>query len=316
MQAMYEQRLFPRRTVIAISAALATAVVSLGFVGGAAGARALVAAGSRTPIPPAVAATFPLGITGLATNPDGSRTLWVLNTQPTRVSVNGTSIFAIVDVVLRGEPGFKLKIRSGSNCSLASSEGVSGIECLPTIEANRVIPLVTFTSNRPYPASATQTVELNSSSAVTVASNLALPRSARSAAAIRSYLTKHFDSHRINSNIVYVEAGKPTEYGYTLSKTSVPVGWVTFVVTNRGRLDHSFQVCPTSGQTKPGGELLDHCLQTNGASYAPEVDDTLPLRPGVTGFFTMRFTSKGKYEYLSDVTGQPAKGAKAQLTVK
>jgi uncharacterized cupredoxin-like copper-binding protein len=270
---------------------------------------------TRSSISPAVAATFPLGIAGLAQNSDGSRTLWVMNVQPSRLIVGGTSIFAIVDVVFRAQPGYKLGVRSGSNCSLTSSEGADVVECLPAIEASQLTPLLTFTSNRPYPAAATQTVELNSSSAVTQALNVALPRSARTAASVRAYLTKQFDSHPVTSTIVYVEAGKPSEYGYTLSKTSIPLGWVTFVVTNRGRLDHSFSVCPDSGQTTTG--LLDNCLQTSGgASYATTVDDTLPLKPGETGFFTMRFTSRGKYEYLSDVTGQPSKGAKGQLTVQ
>jgi hypothetical protein len=237
------------------------------------------------------------------------------------VTVNDRDIFAIVDIVFRGRPGYKLKIRSGSNCNLTSSQGESALECLPNIGANQLVPLVTFTSNRPYPARVPQTVELNSSSEVTVASILALPRAARSAAAIRSYLGKQFDVQGVTSTVVDVEAAKPTEYGYTLSRTSVPLGWVTFVVTNRGRLTHSFQVCPTSGETR-GGKLINNCLQTSGAnalsdgeSYAPEVDDTLPLTSGNTGFFIMRFTAKGKYEYLSDVSGQPVKGAKGQLTV-
>jgi uncharacterized cupredoxin-like copper-binding protein len=270
----------------------------------------------RVSIPPAVAATFPLGITGLATNPDGSRTLWVLNVQPTRVTASDTSIFAIIDVVFHAQPGYKLKIRSGSNCNLTSSQGDVTLECLPTIEANQLTPVVTFTSNRPYPATATQTVELNSSSAVTEASNVALPRTAASAAAIRAYLTKQFDSFGATSTLVNVNIGKPSEYTYALSKTSVPIGWVTFVVTNRGRLTHSFEVCPTSGQTKTG-KLLNSCLETaeGGASFATELDDTLPLTSGNSGFFTMRFTKKGKYEYLSDVSGQPAKGAKGQVTV-
>ncbi len=312
MQCADQSRPSAGRVAFTASVMFVAASLLLSVAYGAAGA----ARNRVSSVPSAVAATLPLGITGLAANPDGSRTLWVMNVQPTRLTVGGASIFSIVDVTFRAQPGYKLKIRTGSNCSLIPGNGTSTIECLPTVEANQLVPLVTFTSNRPYPATATQTVELNSSSSVTQASNLALPRTVRSAAAIRAYLAKRFDSlGGAKSTIVYVDAGKPSEYAYTLSKTSVPVGWVTFVVTNRGRLAHSFEVCPSSGTTE-AGNLRNDCLQTQaGSSYAQEVDDTGSLSPGETGFFTMRFTSRGKYEYLSDLSGQPAKGAKAQLTV-
>ena len=179
MQCAPQSRLSTGRVAFAASVTFVTASLLLSVAGGAAGAGR--ATRNRVSIPQAVAATLPLGITGLAANPDGSRTLWVMNVQPTRLAVSGTSVFAIVDVTFRAQPGYKLKIRSGSNCSPMSSQGTSTLECLPTVEANQLAPVVTFTSNRPYPATATQTVELNSSSAVTVASNLALPRTARRA---------------------------------------------------------------------------------------------------------------------------------------
>jgi cytochrome c biogenesis protein CcmG, thiol:disulfide interchange protein DsbE len=45
---------------------------------------------------------------------------------------------------------------------------------------------------------------------------------------------------------VAVEAGKPREFSSTLSSGSVPLGWVTFNITNEGRLRHEFEVCATA----------------------------------------------------------------------
>jgi hypothetical protein len=281
------------------------------------GSADVAAAAGPAAVPASVASTFPLGIAGLTTNRDGSRTLWVLNTQEKRVVINGTSIFAIVDVILRAPQGYGLRLRGGSNCSLQSSDGQTSIECLPNVEPGQLVPAMTFTSRRPYPSGTTNTVELNSTAHVTVAPNVPIPATDRSPSTVRAYLDSHLKALRLGSKTVYVNAGKPTEYGYAFSTKTVPLGWITFVVTNRGRLDHSFKVCPSSGRLKTGA-LLDKCLQTTyaGVSYAPEVDDTLPLKPGETAFFSMRFTAPGKYEYLSDVTGQPEKGAKGQLVVK
>jgi hypothetical protein len=311
---MLLNRLSAARFVL-IGGTLGLLLQALSHESAAAGVRNLASAKAR--VPSAVSATLPLGISGLATNRDGSYTLWVANTGSRRVVVDGTSVFGIIDVVLRVPTGYRVKVRSGSNCSAQTSEGRSSIECLPTIEPRQVVPVVTFTSNRPYPVSATTTSELNSTSNITVALNVAIPSSDRSSSAIRTYLTDRFNSLGLRSSVVFVDAGKPSEYAYSFSAKTIPLGWVTFVVTNRGKLDHSFKVCPSSGELKDGS-LLNTCLQSTyeGVSYAPEVDDTLPLKPGQTAFFTMRFKSPGKYEYLSDISGQPQKGAKAQLVVK
>ena len=52
--------------------------------------------------------------------------------------------------------------------------------------------------------------------------------------------------------VITVTAGKPTELGFTLSKFSLlPAGPVTFNVTNKGTVAHSFKICtsPTTSIT-------------------------------------------------------------------
>ena len=47
----------------------------------------------------------------------------------------------------------------------------------------------------------------------------------------------------VNASVVTVTAGKPTEFGFKLSKSSMLlVGKVTFKVTNMGAIGHSFKV--------------------------------------------------------------------------
>ena len=259
-----------------------------------------------------MAKTFPLGVSGLTTNADGSHTLWVLNTQKERLVVNNTDVLAVIDVIRRSPPGYKLKLRSGQNCSISpSSDGVAGdtLECLPHLNPNAVVPVATFTSNRRLSGGGGSTIELNSPSSITVAPEIALPKSARTPGAIRQTLEGYYASLGRRSSVVHVTAGKPVENAFTVSAKSVPRGWVTFVVTNRGRKDHAFVVCPNGG-------LMNMCLATSsGASYAQEYDNTGSLVPGQSGYFTMEFQSPGEYEYLSDIPGQAKNGAKGDLVV-
>ena len=52
------------------------------------------------------------------------------------------------------------------------------------------------------------------------------------------------------ATVITVTAGKPTELAFTLSRrVGLPLGAVTFHVTNRGKVAHQFTVCayPSSG---------------------------------------------------------------------
>jgi plastocyanin len=88
--------------------------------------------------------------------------------------------------------------------------------------------------------------------------------------------------------VVSVTAGKPSEFAFTLSKSSGLPGLVTFKVTNRGTLAHAFAVA--------------------GAA-------TKILRPGQSALLTVSFEKPGAYEYSSSVQGQAAKGMKGRLVV-
>jgi plastocyanin len=102
------------------------------------------------------------------------------------------------------------------------------------------------------------------------------------------------------STSVTVTAGKPTEFAFTLSTTTVPVGVpVHFDVSNAGTLPHDFKVC-----TAPGN--LD--------AYSCDGSGTAVLGPETT--LTITFTSPGTYEYLCTIAGHAEAGMKGTLVVK
>lgn len=88
---------------------------------------------------------------------------------------------------------------------------------------------------------------------------------------------------------VTVTAGTPTEFKFKLSKTVVPKGVVTFVVTNKGQLPHDFKI---AGKTTK--------LLQNGKSQTLKIT----------------FKKAGKYPYLCTVSGHAAAGMKGTVTVK
>jgi uncharacterized cupredoxin-like copper-binding protein len=87
---------------------------------------------------------------------------------------------------------------------------------------------------------------------------------------------------------VNVTAGQPAEFRFKLSKTTVPAGKVTFVVTNRGNLPHDFKI-------------------------DSKVTPLIP--PGKSAKLVVTL-KKGKAPYLCTVSGHAAAGMKGVLTVK
>jgi uncharacterized cupredoxin-like copper-binding protein len=87
---------------------------------------------------------------------------------------------------------------------------------------------------------------------------------------------------------VKVTAGKPTEFHFTLSKSAVAKGTVTFTVTNSGKLEHDFKIDGrTSRKVQPGKST------------------------------TLRVVlNAGKFKYLCTVPGHAAAGMRGTLTVK
>jgi uncharacterized cupredoxin-like copper-binding protein len=90
------------------------------------------------------------------------------------------------------------------------------------------------------------------------------------------------------ASTVTVTAGKPSELKFTLSKTSVPAGAVTFKVTNKGVSPHDFKIA--------------------GKKSAM-------VRPGKTVVLAVTL-KKGKAAYLCTLPGHAAAGMKGTLTVK
>ena len=87
---------------------------------------------------------------------------------------------------------------------------------------------------------------------------------------------------------VTVTAGKPSELKFTLSKTSVPAGAVTFKVTNKGTTTHDFKIAGKKSAL---------------------------LRPGKTAVLVVTL-KKGKAAYLCTLPGHAAAGMKGTITVK
>jgi uncharacterized cupredoxin-like copper-binding protein len=89
------------------------------------------------------------------------------------------------------------------------------------------------------------------------------------------------------SSTVTVTAGKPSEYKFTLSASSVKAGSTTFKVTNKGKIPHDFKI---GGKTTP------------------------LLKTGQSGSITVTL-KKGSAPYLCTVPGHAAAGMKGTLKV-
>ena len=100
---------------------------------------------------------------------------------------------------------------------------------------------------------------------------------------------------------VTVTAGKPSEFRFTLSTSTVKRGVIRFEVMNRGSMPHDFRVC--TARNKP---LANSCDAGTG---------TRPISPGESKTLRIGILLKGTYEYLCTVPGHAAAGMKGKLTV-
>ena len=78
------------------------------------------------------------------------------------------------------------------------------------------------------------------------------------------------------------------EFKFTLSKTKVPHGKVTFKLVNKGSLPHDFKI---AGKKSP------------------------MVSPKKTKLFVVTLNKKGKFKYICTVPGHAAAGMKGTLTV-
>jgi uncharacterized cupredoxin-like copper-binding protein len=102
------------------------------------------------------------------------------------------------------------------------------------------------------------------------------------------------------ATVVTVTAGKPSTFAFTLSTKTVKTGTVTFKVTNKGTIAHTFKVCSSS----KGG---------SANSCAGAVTPT--INPGKSATLSVKFAKAGTYEYLCTVPGHAAAGMKGDLKV-
>jgi nitrite reductase (NO-forming) len=99
---------------------------------------------------------------------------------------------------------------------------------------------------------------------------------------------------------VTVTAGKPSDFKFTLSTSTVKRGIIVFKVTNKGSLPHDFKVCTV--RNKP---LVNSCPGTATRLISPGQSDTLRIA----------ILLKGSYEYLCTVPGHAAAGMKGTFKV-
>ena len=105
---------------------------------------------------------------------------------------------------------------------------------------------------------------------------------------------------KTTATTVTVTAGSPSEFKFTLSPKSVKTGSVTFKVTNKGALTHTFFVCSSSK-----GGAANTCAGKGTAQIPSKKSATL----------TIDFKTAGSYEYLCTIPGHAAAGMKGDLKV-
>jgi uncharacterized cupredoxin-like copper-binding protein len=111
---------------------------------------------------------------------------------------------------------------------------------------------------------------------------------AATAAFLPAFAGAQTTTPKVTTTKVTVTAGKPSEFGFVLSKKSVPKGTVVFTVKNAGNLPHDFKI---NGKKTPD------------------------LNPGKSATITVKFTKAGSFAYLCTVPGHAAAGMKGTFKV-
>jgi uncharacterized cupredoxin-like copper-binding protein len=104
---------------------------------------------------------------------------------------------------------------------------------------------------------------------------------------------------RTAATVVSVTAGK-SGFSFSLSKSTVPHGAITFKVKNAGGFPHSFKLC-----SSPKGGNANSCAGKG----------TPTISPGASATLSVTLSKPGSYEYLCTVPGHAANGMKGILKV-
>jgi mono/diheme cytochrome c family protein/uncharacterized cupredoxin-like copper-binding protein len=118
---------------------------------------------------------------------------------------------------------------------------------------------------------------------------------------VASARTTHPVAAKLTVTTVLVTVGKPSEFAFTLSKKTVPVGTIIFKVTNKGKLPHTFEICTA--------------VTTTSTANSCKGKVTATLATGKSQSITALALLKGLHEFLCTVAGHAAAGMKGLLGV-
>ena len=106
------------------------------------------------------------------------------------------------------------------------------------------------------------------------------------------------------ATVISVSLGRPTELSFKLSRSSlVPLGRITFEVTNAGVANHAFEVCSKAVTSRAAAPRACTGLET------------AVLKPRQSTTLTVTISRSGKYEFLDPVNGHAAAGMKGVVGV-
>jgi uncharacterized cupredoxin-like copper-binding protein len=101
--------------------------------------------------------------------------------------------------------------------------------------------------------------------------------------------------------VIRVSAGKPSEFGFKLSKVQrIKPGVVEFKVKNAGKIPHTFKICKRKAKTDKANKCAGKVTKL--------------LKKGATATVKIKLR-KGTYEFLCTVAGHAAAGMKGMVGV-
>jgi uncharacterized cupredoxin-like copper-binding protein len=100
---------------------------------------------------------------------------------------------------------------------------------------------------------------------------------------------------------INVIAGKPSEFGFKLSKKTAKRGVITFKISNGGNLPHDFKFC----SKRTSNDVANTCTGRSSKT----------INPGQSTTLRVTVLLAGTYEYLCTIPGHAAGGMKGLFKV-